>query len=83
MMREKAKAEATETEEPKVKSAILDDNKIKFEVWFSMNLGKIPGMEAHHFAAIKAFFGSVGIKDLETPENFEQGIFKFGYKPAV
>ncbi len=67
----------------KTKSVAVDD-KIKFEVWFSMNLGKISGMEPHHFAAIKSFVDHLGCKEKESPEVFESAIFKFGYKkPTV
>lgn len=79
MTLEKAKAE---NGVQKAKSAFLDDNKIKFEVWFSMNLGKIPGMEAHHFPAIMAFLGSLGVGEEDSPEKFEEAVFKFGYKKA-
>jgi hypothetical protein len=79
MTRDKRSSEKAEEQKP-----AISEDKIKFEVWFSMNLGKVPGMEANHFPAIKAFFDSIGIKDSEVPGKFEEGIFKFGYKkPAL
>ena len=81
MMSEKVKT--GEIEGQKAKYLNSEENKVSFEVWFSMNLNKIPGMEPHHFAALKAFVDHLEYKSLETPEKFESAIIKFGYKPTI
>lgn len=57
----------------------MSENKIKFATWFPIAVKKYKDVKIHHMGGIEAFFKSVGIGVLNTPEAYEEGLKKYGY----
>lgn len=54
--------------------------KVKFLVWFTEALARFQGVKAHHMSAIRAYFvGDLGLGEVATPEEFDNGLEKFGF----
>lgn len=73
---EKKKFKGTE---PVVQVPAEAEEKIRFLVWFSVELEKFVGLKAHHMHAVEAFFRDLGIPDPATPAQYEDGMLKFGF----
>lgn len=57
---------------------IKDPPVLSFSVWFSDTINKRSDVKAHHMSAIKAHFKSIGLGDMELPEDFNEGLKHYG-----
>lgn len=75
----KPEKKVEETPVLKVSPPKVSENKIKFATWFPIAVKKYKDVKVHHMGGIEAFFKSVGIGVLNTPEAYEEGLKKYGY----
>lgn len=55
-----------------------DQSALSFNVWFSDVINSRPDVKAHHMSAIKAHFKSIGLGEVERPEDFNEGLRHYG-----
>lgn len=66
--------------EQKEASENKPENKVKFLVWFSGALSRFEGLKPHHMSAIKTYFAvTLKMGELDTEDEFDKGLEKFGY----
>lgn len=58
--------------------AVKERSALSFNVWFSDIINRRPEVKAHHMSAIKAHFHSIGLGDMELPEDFNEGLKHYG-----
>lgn len=76
-MAKEVQKEFSETKKEQVKT-VKEQPALSFNVWFSDTINKRTDVKAHHMSAIKAHFRSIGLGDVERPEDFNEGLKHYG-----
>jgi hypothetical protein len=67
----------SESKKEQVK-ANKESSLLSFNVWFSDVINRRKDVKAHHMSAIKAHFKSIGLGEIERPEDFNEGLKHYG-----